>query len=142
MTAIVMVSILVFPIVFLISLSVATQDVIIACGFALSTIFAFFVMFGPKAFALLFGKAEGTAIKSTSSAAIHPTYVPTTEVDKVNAVREKSGKLKLPAGPIVVASKALHGLTDDAKVALINEQMNGWRALLLKVNEHDSNGSS
>jgi hypothetical protein len=130
MISIVMISILVFPIIFLISLTVNIQIVIVGLAFALCAISAFLVMFAPKTYTLLFGTAIGHAkVTSTveavsgSGAAAQPSHTAS-------------------SGPLAAAGRAMHGLSEDAKAAFITEQVHQWQALLLKLNEHDSQGSS
>jgi hypothetical protein len=130
------------------------DDKIIIAGlaFAISTIATLLFLFGNKTYLLVYkpdkkkvhavtgvaggvGNSAGTTTGTTAAVSAPgstDTYLASGQVDRGSAVVE--------SGVAVVAasvSTALKGMSVDAKVAFIHEQMNQWRALLVKYNEED-----
>ena len=146
MTVIVVTSAVAFPVIYLVDLTEDDKIIIAGLAFAISTIATLLFLFGNKTRLLVYkpdkqkvhavtGVAGGVGNSAGTTAAVTAagnmdTYLASSEVDRGSAVVE-SGVA------VVAASAALKGMSVDAKVAFINEQMTQWRALLVKYNEED-----
>ena len=147
MICIVTVSSLVFPIVYLLQLPPMDQSTTVAVAFAVSVLVSTGVLFGPKLYLLMHGMDLEKDMKKVNNVARvgHPG----------DAGRNNSGRIHLngdaPIAPIetadiseaiVFSSAAMAGKDLDEKSVLCMQQIEMWRAQLLKIGEETSGADS
>ena len=143
MICIVTVSSLVFPIVYLLQLPPMDQSTTVAVAFAVSVLVSTGALFGPKLYLLMHGMDLEKNMKKVNNAG---------DAGRNNG--SGSGRIHLngdaPIAPIetadiseaiVFSSAAMRGKNLDEKSVLCMQQIEIWRAQLLKIGEETSGAS-
>lgn len=133
MTVILMMCCLVFPIVFLISLSHPIQQLIASLSFAVGALMTMAIFLGPKLLRLYIGDQENKSARNhgpSNSTGADAKIVPKSEPQK-----------NVEAG-VIYAADMLKSMSSDEKVRLCMEQINIWRASLLAIEEKNTGSGS
>ena len=131
MTVIVMICALVFPIVFLIQLTPAIQQLIASASFAIAGLISLMIFFAPKLLLVVF---DGSKNSNGSGNAVSDMTKP-----KSSAIAPQGGG---SSEPLVAAASAMKNLSPDEQVAYCKNQITLWQALLIKVGDNTSGSNS
>jgi hypothetical protein len=120
-TFILMISVLVFPVVFLLNLDPVVQQVIASVNFAFAGYGTIIILFGPKIFALVFSKSDEDASK------------PEVKQQKSKISPEVDATKATATCPLTKAAANLDKVVNPLeRVAYIKKQMEEWGVLLMK----------
>lgn len=136
MTIIVAVSSLVFPVVFLLPMSPISQSVTVAFAFFVCVVSTTLLMVAPKAWILLHGGDLDKNMKVINASPIGNKYMPgLPTMDMTGDAKVGPTITADEPDTIVFAAVAMKGKSMDKKAAMCIEQIELWRAQLLKIGE-------
>jgi hypothetical protein len=128
-TAILMISVLAFPVVFLLNLEPVMQQIIASLSFAFAGYATIIILFGLKMLTLVYHKSDlgGNLMDTAKKGQIVPSGVEATQ----------------SVGAFVSSAAALGKVKKDERVAYIKKQMEEWGALTMKeIEDHCTNSQS
>jgi hypothetical protein len=123
-----MISVLAFPVVFLLNLEPVMQQIIASLSFAFAGYATIIILFGPKMLTLVYHKSDlgGNLMDTAKKGQIIP------EGD--------AAATTLSSGAFVSSAAALGKVRKDDRLAFIKKQMEEWGALMMK--EIDGNATN
>lgn len=110
-----MISVLAFPVVFLLNLEPVVRQIVATLSFAFAGYATIVILFGPKVLALVYYRTDLDGIEKGNKVS------PEGELAKASSSR-----------PVIQGSTALNKMTSDQRVAFIKKQMEEWGVLLMK----------
>jgi hypothetical protein len=132
----------VFPIIFLLNLDPAVNQLIASLSFAFADIAAMAILFVPKVFTLLDGAdLDGLDIKKKSPKIAIDDVQDNARVEKKRSFKGNPGQVA--SGDLLFAESILHKVKDlDERAFICRQQIDQWRAKLVQVEERISSTGS
>ena len=145
MTIIVMICVMVFPIIFLLNLDPAVNQLIASLAFAVADVASISILFGPKVLTLVAGAdLDGLDIKKKS-----PKVAIDDGGEDDGKLEKKSGRMgpgevaKGQKGDLRYADGDIHKIKNlDERANICRQQVDKWRAMLVQIEERISSAGS
>jgi hypothetical protein len=131
-TSILMISILAFPVVFLLNLPPATQQLIASMSFAFAGYLTTIIIFGPKMLSLVYYREDlgsNLEIQRKANYKINPEG------------HANGGSQSMITGTFVQSTVALKKMSHDQRVAFCKQQVAEWEAVLMQQIEMNTSNS-